>query len=448
MFTLDELKATHNELVEKASAVEIEYKADASVEKLAEFNAALDAADEAKASITNEESRLEAEKAAFDRLNKMEAVKPSQTQEPKRFDVVVGERVIDNDPKAGFETLGEFAMSTFRANANIGGSVDNRLTLLNEKAAASGLNAGVGAEGGYTVPESFSNSMVGTMLGQADSLLGRANSFTVEGESLTLPGIDESSRATGSRNGGTRGYWLAEAAQITSSKPKFRQIKVEPAELAVLTYVTDKLLRQSPMAMEQFINGAAIDEINWMVGNAIINGSGAGQPLGIITGAGKVTQAAVSGQGAGTIVAANIDNMLTRLPANMRAGAVWFCNQDILPTLEGLETANGAPLFRGQGGLTAAPLATLKGLPVLPLEYCPTLGTEGDLILAHMPSYIAGVQGGISSAMSMHLRFDYNEQAFKWCFAVDGQSMYSKALTPANGTTTQAPFVTLNSTRS
>jgi hypothetical protein len=35
--------------------------------------------------------------------------------------------------------------------------------------------------------------------------------------------------------------------------------------------------------------------------------------------------------------------------------------------------------------------------------------------------YAAGVQGGVQAAVSMHLRFDYFEQAFRFMFAVDGQ---------------------------
>ena len=49
----------------------------------------------------------------------------------------------------------------------------------------------------------------------------------------------------------------------------------------------------------------------------------------------------------------------------------------------------------------------------------------------------------IESAMSMHLRFDYNESVFRWLFAVDGQPWVISSLTPAKGSNTLSPFVTL-----
>ncbi len=445
---LKEMKAKYNSLIDLAKKKGEEFKASADAALNVEINDLLNEADALNVEIDGEEKRLEEEaassKATLDRLNGLSVPAPSRTQEAASLASVEVTPVIENDAKAGFADIGEFAMATYAANhPNIVTPADSRLLHIAEKAAATGLNAGTPHEGGYTVPSAFSDSIMGTMLDSPDSLLGRANTFTVEGESLTIPGVDESSRATGSRYGGTRGYWLSEADQITSSKPKFRQIKLEPQELAVLTYVTDKLLKTSGIALNQLITRAAVDEINWLTGNAIINGTGAGQPLGIITGTGKVSQAKVSGQAATTIVARNIDDMVSRFPARQLANAVWFVNQDIIPSLESLETSNGQPLFRGPQGLASGQIGTLKGLPIVPLEYCATLGTEGDIILADMSSYVAGVRGGVESAMSMHLRFDYLETAFRWTFAVDGQSSISAPLTPANGSNTLAPFVSL-----
>lgn len=443
---LAEMKAKYNSLIESATKLGEEFKASQDEELTVKINAILDESEALKSEIEEAEKRLDEEasaQATLDRLNKLNEAKPSKTQEEAVLTGIKVKPTIEGDANAGFRDMGEFAMTVFRANPNVGAVSDSRLTYLQEKAAASGLNAGVGHEGGYTVPSKMSETILGTMLGDSDSLLGRANTITVEGESLTIPGIDESSRATGSRYGGVRGYWIAEADQMTSSKPKFRKIKLEPNQLAVFTYVTDKLLSTSGVALNQLITRAAVDEINWLVGNSIINGTGAGQPLGIITSSGKVSQAKESGQAAATVVAANIDKMWSRFPARQLANAVWFVNQDILPSIESLETSNGQPLFRGPDGLASSPVGTLKGRPIVPLEYCKTLGTEGDIILADMSSYVAGIQGSVESEMSMHLRFDYNEMAFRWVFAVDGQPSIATPLTPANGTNTLSPFVSL-----
>jgi HK97 family phage major capsid protein len=58
-------------------------------------------------------------------------------------------------------------------------------------------------------------------------------------------------------------------------------VKVEPQQMAVLVYVTEKLLRNSPVALEQYVSRSATSEISFMTGDAIVNGSGAGQPKGL-----------------------------------------------------------------------------------------------------------------------------------------------------------------------
>ena len=79
----------------------------------------------------------------------------------------------------------------------------------------------------------------------------------------------------------------------------------------------------------------------------------------------------------------------------------------------------------------------------MPIEQCQTLGTEGDIILTNLNYYCAGVKGGIDSAMSMHLRFDYNESVFRFIFQVDGEPWLADSLTPFKGSNTVGPTVTL-----
>jgi hypothetical protein len=49
----------------------------------------------------------------------------------------------------------------------------------------------------------------------------------------------------------------------------------------------------------------------------------------------------------------------------------------------------GVPVYLPPGGLSESPYAILKGRPVIPVEYCATLGTVGDIILADFTQVIA-----------------------------------------------------------
>lgn len=350
----------------------------------------------------------------------------------------------DEDRAMGFADFGEFALSVRRQA--VSGTVDDRLSI--GAGTASGLNQSVGSEGGYLVPPAFSDQIYDGLNASADNLLNFTDNYTVPSgaDSLTFPANAETSRATGSRFGGVQGYWISEADQITSSTPKLRQMKLEPQQLAVLVYATDKLLRNGGGALTQYLTRAATEEIQFLTGDSIINGTGAGQPVGCVGHNSVVSIAKETGQAGSTIVKENIDKMWARCHARARMGAVWFINQDIEPQLENLSLTvgtGGMPVYLPAGGIADSPNARLKGRPVIPIEYCSTLGTVGDIILANMSFYAVGLRGGVDSAMSIHLRFDYLETAFRFVFEVDGQPWMAEALTPFKGTNTLSPIVTL-----
>jgi HK97 family phage major capsid protein len=85
----------------------------------------------------------------------------------------------------------------------------------------------------------------------------------------------------------------------------------------------------------------------------------------------------------------------------------------------------------------------LLGRPVIPVEYCATLGTPGDIILADFSQYVAADKGAPQAASSIHVRFINDETTFRFVYRVDGQPAWKKALTPKNGTNTYSPFITL-----
>ena len=352
------------------------------------------------------------------------------------------------DPKRRFSSFGEFAMTCYHM-AMTPGYQDDRVGLLRQEAAVSGMSQSVGADGGLLVPPQFRSDIWDGLQSPTDNIFALTDQYQVEGESLEFPAVGETSRAAGSRWGGVRAYWLAEGAQLTGSLPRLRGVKLEPQELAVLVYATDKLLRNAS-ALESYLRRAATEEILFAINNAILNGTGAGQPTGVLNSPALVTIAAEVGQAADTVVLENINKMWARMHSRARAGAIWFCNQDVESQLESLSATAGTAGFpvylpQGSGGPTIqeASVPRLKGRPVQFVEYCQTLGTVGDIVLMNPTFYATGIQGQIRDDMSMHLRFDYAETAFRFMFAVDGRTWLDSALTPLNGTNTLSAYVAL-----
>jgi HK97 family phage major capsid protein len=262
---------------------------------------------------------------------------------------------------------------------------------------------------------------------------------------LVINGVDETSRVAGSRWGGIRGYWAAEAAEKTKSDPKFKRLTLSLNKMIGLCYATDELLQDAAALGSVLMQGFS-EEFNFMVDEAILRGSGAGQPLGILNASCLVSVAAETGQDSTTIVAQNIMNMYARLYNRSRPNAVWLINQDCLPQLMQLSIpvgTGGIPLWIAGNSLAGQPYNTLLGRPVIECEHCSTLGTVGDIMLVDLGQYLFIEKGGIQSASSIHVRFVYDETAFRFVWRVDGQPAWTNDLTPAHGSNDVSPFVAL-----
>lgn len=338
-----------------------------------------------------------------------------------------------------FNSFGEQLVAIMNAGRP-GGNVDPRLFN-----AASGLNEGVPSEGGFIVQSDFSSELLQETI-QTDILASRCRIVPISGNSnsIKINGIDETSRAS-TRYGGIVGYWQEEASEKTASKPKFRKIELSLKKLIGLCYATDELLSDAA-ALEGIIRQGFISEFGFLVDDSIINGTGAGQPLGIMNAGCLVSVAKETGQAASTIVAENIIKMYSRMFASSVGNAVWLVNQNCLPQLFTMSLAvgtGGSPIFMPAGGLSQSPYNTILGRPVLPIEQCQTLGTTGDILFADLGGYILATKGGIQSDMSIHCRFQYDESTFRFVLRLDGQPVRASALTPYKGTDTLSHFVSL-----
>ena len=302
---------------------------------------------------------------------------------------------------------------------------------------ATGLNEATPSQGGYLLPPQIAAGIHQNMWG-VGSVLSRFNPIRVTGNSLTINAVDETSRADGSRMGGVRGYWLAEAAQKTASKPKFRQIELKLKKVAALCYATDELLADAS-ALESWIGNEVPNELRFNVEAAIINGDGVGKPLGILQSGALKTVAKRTD--ASEIDAYDIGKMwAARLPGY--TDYVWFVNPAIYPQLLNL-TIGDMPVF-APSIRPDVPFGSLLGRPVIENEYCPNLGTAGDILLASPSAYALITKGGIEAASSIHIKFDYDETAFRFVYRVDGQPYYNAAITAYDAVNTVSPFVALS----
>lgn len=434
MKTLTQYREDIKALMKKAGDIEAKCTAenrDMNEAELALVNELLDTAEETRRIVATMERRERIATA-------MEQPEAALTV-PKGSKIEMGEDLASKDK---FPTLGAQMAAVIQAGRP-GGRIDPRLF----NSAASGLNETVPSEGGFLVQQDFTNELLQETI-KTGILAPKCRPQPISGpaNSTKINGVDETSRVS-SRFGGIVAYWADEAEEKTKSKPKFRKIELNLHKLIGLCYATDELLADA-VALEGFIRFAFPSEFGFQIDDGIINGTGAGQMLGILNAGCLIQQAKETGQKADTIVAENVIKMSSRIFASSYLNSSWYINQMCLPQLYTMSIAvgtGGQLVFVPPGGLSAAPYGMLLGRPVVPIEQASALGDLGDIILADLNGYILAQKGGIQSDVSIHVRFIYDESVFRFVLRVDGQPERATPLTPYKGgaTATQSHFVAL-----
>jgi len=346
------------------------------------------------------------------------------------------------DKLRGFKSLAHFARDV-KAACVPGGRMSSLLARL--YAAPSSVSQEGGTSEGYEVPAAFSESIF-QLVFAPDGLLEKVNPEPTAKNAVDLEG-DET---TPWGSSGVQAKWRAEGVQMVGSKASTNLRTVRLHELFAFVTASQELLEDSPRLNDRLTTKAAA-AIKWKADEALMFGTGAGQPLGWMNAACLVTQAIEGGQATATIVIANILKMFSRLLAQ-GGSPFWILNRDTIPQLATIQIGNYPVFVPPMSGIAAAPNGTLLGLPIMYSEHAQTLGTKGDVQLVNPFGYYATVKTGdgenagtpgLEFASSIHLYFDYNLTAFRWTFRLGGQPYLSAAVSPAKGSNTKSHFVTL-----
>jgi HK97 family phage major capsid protein len=198
---------------------------------------------------------------------------------------------------AQFRTFGEQLIAVARYSMTQGVDRDPRLVR-----APTGAGEIDPSAGGFLVQTDFATAVfmrayeLGEILSRVEKL-----SLSTSANSIKIPGVDETSRATGSRWGGVQSYWVGEGASVPSTKPKFRLIELDLKKLMSIMYVTDELLADQSV-LTSIAGKAFSEEVMFMTEDGIFEGDGAGKPLGIKNAQCKVAVPKETGQATKTIL--------------------------------------------------------------------------------------------------------------------------------------------------
>lgn len=352
------------------------------------------------------------------------------------------------DPMRGFKSHRDFFMAV--KNAGHGGKVSANLKSLSARfgCQADGspvLQATAGSDeqsgfsdpyGGFLVPKETAPGVLS--IGAEGNMLA---TFTRK-IPMASPKVAFNARVdkdhTTSVSGGLLVYRRAEASAVTAKRVQFEQVDLNADPLMGISYSTEELLSDSPVSIAAMLEEGFQAEFAAKIVKEILNGTGAGEYLGVRRSGALVTVSKETGQAVDTITWANLIKMRARCWGY--GNAVWVANPDTLPALMSItQPGSTVPMFTQD----AMGVERLFGRPIIFTEFAETLGDLGDLLLLNLNEYLEGEYEPITGVTSMHVRFVEHEMAFKFTKRCAGSPWWRTALTPAKGSNTLSPFVVL-----
>lgn len=337
-----------------------------------------------------------------------------------------------DDPSDGFKHGAEFYSAVRKACT--GQAADERLV---RRMKAAGGSESINADGGYAVPVEYATSIFNDIIKQ-DSLMNSCFTIPMGTNSMKLPALNYTQQGSF----GVTANWEGEAVVIPTSKANFRQPGLTLNKLTVLTPVTSELLEDG-IAIENVINFLAGEAITYKVNDAIINGTGAGMPTGVVT---HASTAVITRNTTVTVVTSDIVAMDSQFIGDEDRAEWLISKADVNPKLLTIADGSGRYLYFAPGtfGERKGP-ALMLGKRVRPLINCQNVGTQGDIILWDPKSYLFGYKStGINKAMSIHLYFNTDQVAYRWTFRADGRPWRDATLQSAKGNLTYSTAVVLS----
>ena len=335
-----------------------------------------------------------------------------------------------------FKSRGEFFQKVWEAGNGRG--LDPRLVETRN------LGENTGDSGGFLVPEEFRPDLMAIPIEQS-VIRPRAFTLPMASSTLRIPSIRDTSHAS-NLFGGVSASWGSEGEDISSStnQPAFGQVRLDAHKLTGYTVISNELVQDSAIAVDTMLTRLFGQAISYFEDVAFINGTGAGQPQGILNCGCLVSVSKETGQAATTLVKENLDKMYSRMMPSSLANAVWLAHPDTFPQLASLSQAvgtGGGPVW--VSNMSGGPPNSIYGRPIIFTEKCQTLGTAGDIIFTDLSYYLIGDRQALTTSASPHVRFTTQETVFLFSSRLDGRMWLDSALTPRNGSNTLSPAVAL-----
>jgi HK97 family phage major capsid protein len=389
-----------------------------------------------------EARKLKAEAAQMKEIETFAAEFAAETEEKQEPDKEKPER----KDKRLFGDWSEFLQAAYVAgNPQHKGAIDPRLQWFKDEREPGHeekqMVESVGASGGFLVPTEFQATLQAVM-GETSIVRPRATIIRMNRRAIQLPVLDQTGTTSGIPHwfGGMQFYWHEEAAEKTVTTASFRQVELVAHKLIGYTRASDELLDDSAISLADFLSGpmGMAGGIAWMEDYAFYQGTGAGQPLGVINAGATIVEPRLV---AGTI---SYDDLCDMMEDFLPTGnGMWTITQSAMSEIIQLNGPAGNPSYVWQPNARDGIPGFIFGFPVVWSEKVPLIGNQGDVVLADWKYYLIGDRQATTVESTQYDYWRYDQTSWRAVHRVDGQPWLSVPLTYQDGTTQVSPFVIL-----
>ena len=339
------------------------------VDELTKFDAINDDIDALKATIDRAEAVEAEERANVQIAEPMETRTPSTVSVPVHTETRIG---------VGSDEYREAFDGYLRS-----GALERRA-----------LEVGTNSEGGYLVPDSWSNQLVQAR--NAENVMRQlATVVTTTSGTFNVPTV--SSHGTAS--------WTAEEAAHTESDEAFGVVQFSAYKASTLVKASDELLNDNAYDLEGYLAQEFGRRIGVLEEAAFVDGDASSKPKGTIYDA----TVAVTAAGAAAVTALELVSLYHSLGRQYRDRASWIMHDNTVQLVRKL--VDGDSQFLWQPGLQAGAPDRLLGRPVYTSDGCPVPTTAKKSI----------VFGDIGSAYWIADRAGISVQRLSELYAANGQ---------------------------
>jgi len=344
-----------------------------------------------------------------------------------------------------WNSAGQFFQDVILNKKN-GVSAEGRARLEQYDKIVNAYSGQVPAQGGFLIPEEVRADIMTRAL-EGAIVRPQAQVVPMPTGKFRWPVVDFTTEV-GEVYGGMQMVWLDEGETFSETEASFASLALTAHKLGGLASVPNELIRHI-MALEAWLRTNMPNAIRHFEDIGFLTGDGVAKPLGALSASNPslIVASAEQNQPTATITWNNVLAMFSRLLPESYATAEWIISPDCIPEIFTMALpvgTGGSAVMFGEGGGPNRLAQSMLGIPIRWSRKTPgVLGTQGDISLVDLSTYVIGDTTSVQLDTSEHSSFRSDKTDFRIIEEVDGQPGLLSALTPANNGPTLSAYVQL-----